>query len=657
MEKWKLKCLESHSLCQSGGFTPRRLLHIGVNHIDIAKDPIRLIEARSNLSEPFVALSHCWGKIQHVTTTRANYHQRLASIPMQELSKTFQDAVWLTRRLEIKYLWIDSLCILQDDVDDWKREASTMSRLYAAAYLTIAASHGVDGSAGILYEGGVQPRVLDIEHQAPNGQTAVATMVLTPRVHYSESNQAHQLYGNEEEIINPSFTDGGLLSRAWAFQERALSTRIVHFTKDELVWECKEKRWCECGDINGASFITSLVGSIQRRYKDSDSEEDDNDENSVSRSTKADQQEAPEKVAGPGINNFDSNYSTGFSTIWWTFVEYYTTRNLTKPEDRGAAFVGIAKIFGEIMRESDEEVGEYCAGMWQNHLPESLLWTCSTGENKRVSNDATTLRYRIKGAVEPSWSWYSVNGPCWLVMSPDRREPIRDMPFGLKHRKRDGLIGDLSHEPKCAEQYGFIPQLVSFILLIEELKEKIESSYEPRRGALNLGYGLVVVATRTSAIDVFTLRALPERPLSGDHSIDLLADDPEDQHFVGDITCLDLAGGCHPIDVTVQEEESSDSNIDYIALENEEDERLGSWGYDFHDCNEHIVGLALVPVPGEQKTFRRIGLFHAKGAACVGTPYSEDSGRRISSSKLPSPSLFFHDWYHSLDIRSGITLI
>jgi hypothetical protein len=87
------------------------LLHVGVNHIDMAEDPIRLIEARSDLSEPYIALSHCWGKTQHATTTKANYHQRLTSIPMQELSKTFQDAVWLTRRLGIKYLWIDSLCI------------------------------------------------------------------------------------------------------------------------------------------------------------------------------------------------------------------------------------------------------------------------------------------------------------------------------------------------------------------------------------------------------------------------------------------------------------------------------------------------------------------------------------------------------------------
>ena len=114
-----------------------------------------------------------------------------------------------------------------------------MSRLYAVVYLITAASHGGDGSAGILYEGGVeggvQPCVLNVEHRAPNGQTAVPTTLLTSRVHYSHLNRAYQRNGSDEDIINPSFTHSGLVSRAWVFQERAFSTRIAHFTENELV--------------------------------------------------------------------------------------------------------------------------------------------------------------------------------------------------------------------------------------------------------------------------------------------------------------------------------------------------------------------------------------------------------------------------------------
>lgn len=635
IEKWTLNCLESHVQCQSGGFTPRRLLHVGVNNINIVEDPIRLIEARSGSYEPFIALSHCWGKIQHATTTTANYRQRLTSIPMHELSKTFQDAVWLTRRLEIKYLWIDSLCILQDDVDDWNREAATMSRLYGAAYLTIAASHGVDGSAGILYEGTVRPRVLDVEQRDANGRIAVATVVLIPRVRYSESSPAHQLYGSNEEIINPSFTDDGLLSRAWAFQERALSTRIVHFTKEELVWECKQKRQCECGGINGASFITSLVGSIRRRSKLSDSDEDEDDDDSVSSSVKTDQYDAPKKAVGPGIDNFKSNYSiySEPERIWWIFVEYYTTRKLTNPEDRGAAFSGIAKIFGGIMREWGEVVGEYCAGIWEDHLPESLLWTCSTGENKSYT---TT---RIKSIAEPSWSWYSVNGPCRLVKS----------------------LYELPSIPQYVKQHAFLTQLFSLMLEFHEFGDQLgDTSYDPRQKAITVSCWPSVVATRTSAADTFTLKARHGVHLSRSISIGLLADDPEDQHFAGDITCLNLASGGHT-EFIIDDEKSSGPAIDYMKQLypwqiDPTDPGLTNLHYSHHECNEHVVGLALVPVPGEERTYRRIGLFHAKGD-CLGISYNKNSGRKMASSELPLPSSFFRDWNHSIDIEGSITLI
>jgi hypothetical protein len=173
------------------------------------------------------------------------------------------------------------------------------------------------------------------------------------------------LYRNQSRTWTISSEELEGSSRAWSFQERALSTRIVHFTKEELVWECKQKRQCECDGINGASFITSLVGSIRRRSKLSDSDDDDDDDDdSVSSSVNTDQYEAPESAVGLGIDNFKSTCSiySEPERIWWTFVEYYTTRKLTEPEDRGAAFSGIAKIFGGIMREWDEEVGEYCAG-------------------------------------------------------------------------------------------------------------------------------------------------------------------------------------------------------------------------------------------------------------------------------------------------------
>jgi hypothetical protein len=151
--------------------------------------------------------------------------------------------------------------------------------------------------------------------------------------------------------------------------------------------------------------------------------------------------------------------------------------------------------------------------------------------------------------------------------------------------------------------------------------------------------------------------------LSRGNSIDLLADDPEDQQFVGDITCLDLASGEHT-EFIIDDEKSSDPAIDYtkelFPWEIEEidptDSRLINIHYSHRQCNEHIVGLALVVVPGDQRTYRRIGLFHAKGA-CVGISYDKDSEWKIASSELLPSSSFFQDWHRSTDTERSITLI
>lgn len=101
----------------------------------------------------YVALSHCWGPSQPFILTTASETAFRNGIPFQALPRTFQDAVTITRLLCLRYLWIDSLCILQDDKDDWERESANMADVYRNAYLTIAASNAASHAEGFL-----QPR-------------------------------------------------------------------------------------------------------------------------------------------------------------------------------------------------------------------------------------------------------------------------------------------------------------------------------------------------------------------------------------------------------------------------------------------------------------------------------------------------------------------
>ena len=111
---------------------------------------VRFIQVAARCQYNFVCLSHCWGSpsVRPIQTTKRSISQHRKRIPFTHLSLTFKDAVRITRDLGQRYLWIDSLCIVQDDEQDWVKEASKMPNIYGAAMLTLAALKSADGSFG-----------------------------------------------------------------------------------------------------------------------------------------------------------------------------------------------------------------------------------------------------------------------------------------------------------------------------------------------------------------------------------------------------------------------------------------------------------------------------------------------------------------------------
>lgn len=139
---------------------PSRLLEIG-------DDSIRLVEVLNKTpTSPYVTLSHCWGKAQFLTLKQSNLDQFTKSIPASSLPRTFQDAVAIAKRLKIYYIWIDSLCIIQDLKNDWLKEASLMHKIYANAYCNIAATGARDSSYGLFIERDIRqlhPVTIDLQ--------------------------------------------------------------------------------------------------------------------------------------------------------------------------------------------------------------------------------------------------------------------------------------------------------------------------------------------------------------------------------------------------------------------------------------------------------------------------------------------------------------
>lgn len=120
--------------------------------LDVGKETVRLVEPRAQaMNSPYLTLSHCWGQTEVIKLTTATISSMQAGIPILELPMLYQDAVTACKQLEIPYLWIDSLCIIQDQELDWTREIAAMGAVYSNALCNIEASHSTDSSGRLFF--------------------------------------------------------------------------------------------------------------------------------------------------------------------------------------------------------------------------------------------------------------------------------------------------------------------------------------------------------------------------------------------------------------------------------------------------------------------------------------------------------------------------
>jgi hypothetical protein len=200
---------------------PTRLIDVGT-----ADAPsLSLVEtAEENIKERYVALSHCWGKLskdERFCTYVDNIEELKKHIPFNRLPQTFKDAVTATRAFNIRYLWIDSLCIIQEDAQDWKLEAGRMEDVFTSAYCTIAASSSTSSLGGFLSK--------------RKDRSVIGINTKKGPLYLAEAIDNFQR-DVEEGVLN---------TRGWVFQERALSRRTIHFTSNQVYWECGHGVHCE----------------------------------------------------------------------------------------------------------------------------------------------------------------------------------------------------------------------------------------------------------------------------------------------------------------------------------------------------------------------------------------------------------------------------
>ncbi|KAL7755761.1 hypothetical protein ACKLNR_014288 [Fusarium oxysporum f. sp. zingiberi] len=220
--KWFETCCEEHEckpLTSSTPFVPSRLLEISGS--DEGTMRIRLRERQAlPVDIRYATLSHCWGSIMPFKLKHELLESCLNGISLDEISRVFRDAIRVAWRLKIRYIWIDSLCIIQDSREDWEVESAQMGSVYRHGVLNIAATGFSDGSNGLFVQ------------RDPN--------LLTP-ISFSMGFN-HSSRDNYYLVDTCAWKDGvddsPLCGRGWVTQERALSVRTVHYGKEQIFWEC-----------------------------------------------------------------------------------------------------------------------------------------------------------------------------------------------------------------------------------------------------------------------------------------------------------------------------------------------------------------------------------------------------------------------------------
>jgi hypothetical protein len=298
----------------------------------------------------YTTLSHCWGQYMPVKLQKSTLQAFLDGLDVDGLPLTFQQAIMLTKSLGIEYIWIDSLCIIQDDENDWANECTRMTSVYMNSFINIGANAAGDSRGGLF-----QQRSWKSVNPLSVHLTYIPTGWHPQRV---------ALWPNPG--IGALLDDAPLGDRRWVVQERLLASRTIHFLKHKVVWECDE---CQASE-------TDVTGKLEDYYFSG-------------RSYLA-------VPAAPG--NGAANRITQFLYTWSDIVDLYSTGKLSVATDKLVALSGVARYMYE--NRQDNRALQYYAGHWSQDFELQLTWSASS-----FSTGSRSQTY-----VAPSWSWASYNG-------------------------------------------------------------------------------------------------------------------------------------------------------------------------------------------------------------------------------------------------------
>lgn len=416
---------------------PRRLLKILAGE---SGTQVSLISMTTNPQpESYVTLSYTWGGVDQSALpllrkrTLVSYE---SSIEVDRLPLLFRDVIDVAKRLGYQYLWIDALCIVQDDEKEKAGEVMRMDQIYDGADLNIVAAGAKDCHSSLFTQRdaalirpiavnfrwkqatktvrdspewyGYQDEFLSANNQCycvvclQRRRNANSTIELpsADRVEPAESTtraQESEYFIFDADYVAEEWQNVRVNTRAWVLQEELLSRRILHFGKHQLFWRCGSQQRCEMfpfGMLDMPAFRES------------------------------------------------TRLSSSDERSWYHHMQEYSTRSMTHEHDKLPAISGLARVFNHTINS------RYLAGIWESSLKSNLLWHVADG----YQGDGTLCKRRVYSDrnlyIAPSWSWASVSGKIDFPPNSYRESPtehlVQILESGVDALVADDVFGGVS---------------------------------------------------------------------------------------------------------------------------------------------------------------------------------------------------------------------
>ncbi|KAK3057099.1 hypothetical protein LTR09_002138 [Extremus antarcticus] len=399
---WVDECLSHHVPCRRSTSAPLPTRVIELGSSDEKPTPRLQINDNGELGQ-YVTLSHCWGTGSELKLTDSNREAFRKAIPFDQLPRTFQDAIQISMALGVRYIWIDALCIMQDDRDDWRRESASMGAVFENALFSMSALTAEDSNSGILHD-----------RAAPSAVVQLGGTTFGVR--------------NRIDSLPQALRRARLETRAWCYQERLLPRAILHIAPEQMHWECRAGVFSESLPRHSAEAVMNIE---------------------------------PSKALLSVSGEITSRTTT---TDWLRLVSEYSSRDITKPSDRLPAIAGLADRVQKQMGDAVYLQGLWSHGLYAQVLwrrSKLMHGRIIPSRDKYLLRAALSKAERPREYIAPSFSWASLNNAVEYPMHeefPFRREVGSDAVFGTHHLQRqsqhinvEGLVKRGSCKPVASK--------------------------------------------------------------------------------------------------------------------------------------------------------------------------------------------------------------